>query len=147
MQDASHGRPDAPGGGFPTFGGQRASSENDRELSSRWGASARPGTIGLEKEILVEVLPDRLIVGRELLVPADPDEPTQAIADELTEAMERHVADWGRPPATFYWSPRVRFRVGQGANRQYERIRGSVSRLGLATAVDFVLESEQGGTR
>ncbi|MEX0715847.1 MAG: hypothetical protein WD066_04635 [Planctomycetaceae bacterium] len=143
----SNGRPGEPGVGIPTFGGNRESSENDRELSPRWGASARRGTIGLEKEVLVEVLPDRLIVGRELLVPADPDESIQTIADELVEAMERHVARWGEPPATFYWSPRVRFRVGQGANRQYERIRGPVARLGLSTAVDFVLETEQGGTR
>lgn len=135
--------PDA-GGGFPSFAGANRSSADDRGLSPQFGAGARRGAIGLEKEVLVEVLPDRLIVGRELLVPAGDDDPLKRITEELVEALERHVLGWGEPPANFYWAPRVKFRVGQGANRQYERIRGPVERMGLPTTAQFVLETEPG---
>ncbi|MEX0704895.1 MAG: hypothetical protein WD069_22540 [Planctomycetales bacterium] len=132
--------------GPPAFGrSQPDSSARGGGPSPKWGGFARRGTIGLEKEVLVEVLPDRLIVGRELLVPANPESSAKEITDDLIEAVERHVASWGEAPATFYWSPRVRFRVGQGANRQYERVRGPVERLGISTTAEFVLETEQGG--
>jgi hypothetical protein len=107
----------------------------------RWGFSSPNATIGFEREIPILVTTDRLIVQERQSIRVGKGETREELVKQVVLAVERSVRSWGKPPDSFYWVPTLRFVISPGGNRHYERLAGSVKKLGLQTVAEYRLES------
>ena len=133
--------------GVSPFGAQRAgtsSAASKWRPRRRWGLSNPGATIGFEKEVHIQATADRLVIARQQISVGN-GETKQQLLQLVVVAIAREVRAWGKPPASFYWVPRIRFTISPGGNRHYERIRSSLQDLGLQTSADYRLDSSNSG--
>ncbi len=110
--------------------------------SSRGGHPAvRRGGIGYEKDVVVEVLSDRIVVGDRFTLPYERGQTAGELSAAVLQGVDGVVAGWDAPPRGFHWVPRVRFRVSTGGNIHYERIRTRIEKTGLKSQVEYELGS------
>ncbi len=103
--------------------------------SRRWGTYSRRATIGFERTVAVQVLPDRLIVGRNQVVAARPADSPEEVFEGLVAALDREATSWGRPPDSFYWVPSVSFEAPLDRHRMVERLRNPLKSIGVSSAL------------
>ena len=114
----------------------------------RWGIS-RPGAgIGFEREVLIRVDVDRLIVGRDYRIDFDSlYRNNPELLEQVLHGIQREARSWGKPPASFYWVPRIRFQVGAGGSKTASELKDSLKQAGLFSQVDYVQDSSKSQQR
>ena len=130
---ASHTQRSAPGMQLPAA--SRQQGEQPLSLANRrWGLSEPGATIGFERDLEIEVLSDRLVVGPQTVatrVALNKD----LLMQQLVLAIDIQTREWGRPPANFYWIPAITFNVHPGGDANYERVAKRLRELGLPSSV------------
>lgn len=154
LSDNSAGPARDPNGNRPsassTQSKRKPSSEpSDRELEPemlvgrRWGYCEQGATIGLEREVRVDVTPDKLMIAERYQVAAGNAASRQETFETFATALDRHSREWGRPPQGFHWTPRLRFIVKPEAYGQYEQINSMMTRAGLPTSHELAKTAEK----
>jgi len=103
--------------------------------SRRWGVYSRRATIGFERTVAVQVLSDRMIVGRNQVVAARAGDSVDDVFEGLVAALDREATSWGRPPDSFYWVPSVNFETPLERHRMVERLRAPLKAVGVSSAI------------
>ena len=119
---------------------QRSFEKPNRPEVRRWGIHSRRAAIGFERTVPIQALPDRLIVGRSLVVPVDEGVSASDLADDVARAIDEEAHSWGRPPDSFYWVPSIKFQVSPGGNQHVERLRGPLKQWGLGSSVQYTFD-------
>ena len=109
----------------------------------RWGMSEPGASIGFEREVRVDVYPDRFVIADRFDISNNEGDSKQEVFEDFIKTLERHSREWGRPPTGFFWTPRLKFVVKPDANLQYEQINTLMNRSGLSTAREFTKSTEK----
>jgi len=140
-------RPPLPA--FQPLPGGRSSSRKAGDAAEQrmWGLSGGGARIGFEREITIRVEADRVIVGRDQIIPIGDGQRKKELLDDILRAIDAYTRTWGPPPEDFYWIPSIRFLVSPGGNQHYERLYGRLSRFRISSRADFTLEPFQSPPR
>ena len=127
---------------------KRTQSSKTTLRRRRWGES-RPGAgIGFEREVLIQVDAERLIVGRDYRIDFDSqDRNNPQLLEQVLYGIERQARSWGMPPASFYWVPKIRFRIGPGGSNTASELQESLKQAGLFSKVEYVQDSSKSQQR
>lgn len=114
-----------------------------REVAKRrWGGS-NSGQIGFERQVRMQVYPDRILMGdSQIELPIGPDLKQDELVESVLEGLDDLSQTWGRPPSRFYWVPYLKFEVYPKAEQQYERLHGPLRDWGLFSEVTFQDKSQ-----
>ena len=134
------GPPPAPSLELPSIQRPRL-RETEQPWRRRWGYSDPQGTIGFERDVAAYVDGSQIMIGSQSI--AADDVPQEELVKHVLNAVELHTRTWGQAPKNFYWVPTLRFRMGAGGERQYERIRPSLNQWGLSSTVEPYVASPQ----
>lgn len=113
---------------------------HDGGRERQWGQGRRGGAIGIEREIVMHLYPDRITIV---------DGPSAELPDglgredfhQIVAAMIQVQANsWGEAPAKFTWRPRLRIQVHPGGNQHYVRLKELLQHWGLSSKVEQVLD-------
>lgn len=116
----------------------RDAPTNPEQLASRhWGISEPGASIGLEREIQVEVEPNRYVIGKKHGVPLIDSDSREDTFVKVVTVIDLQAREWGKPPQGFFWKPSVRFVIADGGDANYERIQSMFERAGLATSREY----------
>ena len=112
-------------------------------LSGRhWGVSDSGASIGLEREVRVDVMSDKLVIAEKYEIPVGLGETRQETFELFVTSLDRCSREWGRPPQGFFWTPRVNFVVKPEGSSQYEQVNTMMRRAGLSTSHEFAKSSD-----
>ncbi len=113
---------------------------NDGGKDRHWGKGYRSGAIGIEREIVFQLYPDKLVIvdGPSVTLP-------QGISREefhqIVAAMIQVQANsWGDPPQKFVWRPRLKIEIYPGGNQHYGRLKELLNHWGLSSKVEHILK-------
>ncbi len=121
----------------------KSSDEIDKQLEPemlagrRWGFSEPGASIGFEREVRVDVSPEKLVISEKYEVPVGDDDSKQETFERFATSLDKYSREWGRPPQGFFWTPRLKFVVKPEANAHYEKINAMMTRAGLPTSHEF----------
>jgi hypothetical protein len=127
----------APGGG----GGSGGNANGPREPNWLAGQKTASRAIGIEREVVLEVYLDRLVLPESGL-----EQPLPEYLDRLqfqrllAHLLSEDVAGWGPPPAGFSWRPFLKVNVHPGANLHAGRIDELARQWGVKLRLENVLE-------
>jgi hypothetical protein len=111
-----------------------------------WGKARAKASIGLERKLQIRIYDDRILIGsKDVAVPVGNGETIKEMINQVVMGIDRAVEKWGEPPASFYWSPSIRFVVYPGGNQYYERLREPLEHdWGLATTMELAPDAAGG---
>lgn len=124
-------------------GKQRKKSDRElprdpEQLAGRhWGLSEPGAAIGLERELRIDVEPNRYVIGGKhavTLVDTDSREDTFA---KIVTVLDLQARDWGKPPQGFFWKPSLRYVIADGGDANYERVHSLLERAGLSSTREY----------
>lgn len=113
----------------------------------RWGLSAPDAAIGLEREIRINVEPNRLVIGGKHAIRMGEGESKQETFERLATVIDLQAREWGQPPQGFFWTPSLKFVVAEGGNPHYETARSLAERAGLVTSKEYAADNPEKPTR
>lgn len=103
----------------------------------RWGGS-NVGQIGFEKKVKVQVLADRIVIGKqEVEIEVEPGTTREELVEAVLDGLDNNSQSWGKPPKKFYWIPYLQFEVYKGGVVQYEQLHGPLQEWGIYSDVKF----------
>ncbi|MDB5385788.1 MAG: hypothetical protein JWM11_1434 [Planctomycetaceae bacterium] len=103
----------------------------------RWGGN-NVGQIGFERKIPVQVLADKIILGKnEVEIEIEPGTTRDELVDSILAGLDANSETWGTPPKKFYWVPYLQFEVYKGGVVQYEQVHAPLREWGLFSDVKF----------
>jgi len=108
----------------------------------RWGLHGPRATIGFERQIVLQVESNELVLNQDRRLSINGDESSNELVTQVLNMIEAEVREWGWPPQNFYWVPTIRFELLPGGNQHFERIQGPLRAEGLSTTV--VLQRKPG---
>ncbi|MCC7420325.1 MAG: hypothetical protein IT428_08600 [Planctomycetaceae bacterium] len=121
-----------PGANFGPLSRKRgARAEGER----RWGYYSRRASIGFQRDIPVQVLEDRLVLGQGREIPLEEGTSVKDTVERITDAVEEEARSWGRPPDSFYYVPTLKFVAAPGSEKSIEPLRVPLKREGLTSSV------------
>jgi hypothetical protein len=101
-------------------------------LRRRWGKSEPGAGIGFERDLLIQVDAENLIVGRDYKIDLDlVDRKNPELLEQVLDGIEWEARSWGMPPASFYWVPKIRFQIGPGGINTASELKGSLKQAGI----------------
>lgn len=126
---------DVPAGPGANFG-PRSRRKGPRAPGERhWGYASRRASIGFQRDVTVQVLDDRLIVGNGREIQLDEGTSAKDTVDRIVDAVDAEAWSWGRPPDSFYYVPTLKFVATPGAERSVEPLRVPLKKEGLSSTV------------
>lgn len=105
------------------------------EAERRWGYYSRRASIGFQRDIPVQVLEDRLVLGQGREIPLEEGTSVKDTVERITEAVDEEAHSWGRPPDSFYYVPTLKFVAPPGSEKLIEPLRVPLKREGLTSSV------------
>lgn len=126
---------DAPAGPGANFGPLSRKRGPRGEAERRWGYYSRRASIGFQRDIPVQVLEDRLVLGQGHEIPLKEGTSVKDAVEQITEAVEVEARSWGRPPDSFYYVPTLKFVAPPGSQKSIEPLRVPLKREGLTSTV------------
>lgn len=103
----------------------------------RWGGS-NIGQIGFERKVPVQVLADKIIIGKdEVQIEVEPGTTRDELTTAMLDGLDAYSQGWEKPPKKFYWVPYLEFEVHKGGVVQYEQLHGPLREWGLFSDVKF----------
>jgi hypothetical protein len=118
---------------------KRTQSPKTTLRGRRWGKSGSDAGIGFEREVLIQVDAERLIVGRDYRIDFDSQNRNNPeLLEQVLYGIEREARLWGTPPTSFYWVPRVRIQFGPGGSNTASELKDSLKQVGLFSRVEYV---------
>eukprot|EP00456_Euglypha_rotunda_P044098 TRINITY_DN346_c0_g1_i7.p1 TRINITY_DN346_c0_g1~~TRINITY_DN346_c0_g1_i7.p1 ORF type:complete len:725 (-),score=160.42 TRINITY_DN346_c0_g1_i7:1141-3315(-) len=116
----------------------RDTPSTPEQLASRhWGISEPGAAIGLEREIRIDVEPNRYVIGKKHGVPLVDSDSREDTFVKVVSVIDLQARDWGKPPQGFFWKPSVRFVIADGGDANFERIQSLFERAGLSTSREY----------
>lgn len=113
---------------------------NDGGKERHWGSGYRSGAIGIEREIVLQLHADKLIIvdGPSVSLP-------QGVSREefhqiVAAMIQVQATSWGDPPQKFVWRPRLRVEIYPGGNQHYGRLKELLTHWGLSSRLEHVLK-------
>jgi hypothetical protein len=132
---------------LPTYSLRNAPQSDSGPHRRRWGFSNPRATIGFEREVLIDVSADRLVLGGGQTVQAGDAATREELVQRTLHAVEATARSWGPPPDAFYWVPALKFRVAPGGNMHYERLRAPLREWGLQSSATYTLDAPRTAER
>jgi hypothetical protein len=111
--------------------------EPEHLAGKHWGLSGPGASIGLEREVRINVEPKRYVVGKKHLVNVLDTDSREDTFVKIITVLELQAHDWGEPPQGFFWKPGLRYIVAEGADANYDRIHSMLERAGLSGTREF----------
>ena len=127
-------------------GRKRKSTDRDtptepEQLAHRhWGISEPGATIGLEREVRIDIEPKRYVIGRKHAVAIEDTDSREDSFAKIVTVLDLQARDWGKPPQGFFWKPSLRFVIADGGDANYERVHSLLERAGLASTREYEVE-------
>ena len=129
-------------------GVKRTQSSKTMLRRRRWGNSGPGAGIGFEREVLIRVDVDRLIVGRDYRIDFDSlYRNNPELLEQVLHGIQREARSWGMPPTSFYWVPRIHFQIGPGGSNTASELKDSLKQAGLFSQVEYVQDSSKSQQR
>jgi hypothetical protein len=116
---------------------RNAPTEPEQLASRHWGISEHGAAIGLEREIRIDVEPNRYVIGKKHGVPLIDTDGREDTFVKVVTVIDLQAREWGKPPQGFFWKPSVRFVIADGGDANYERIQPFFDRAGLSTSREY----------
>jgi hypothetical protein len=116
---------------------RNAPTEPEQLASRHWGMSEPGAAIGLEREIRIDVEPNRYVIGKKHGVPLVDTDGREDTFVKVVSVIDLQAREWGKPPQGFFWKPSVRFVIADGGDANYERIHSYFERAGLSTSREY----------
>ncbi len=108
-----------------------------KDFKRQWGIPNPKGTIALEKEMVIVINGDRVIVHNRYRISRTEDRTNAEVAELTIEAMDVIARDWGRPPEQFYWLPNVELVVQRGGEIWKESFKRALEQSGVTVKVSY----------
>ena len=108
--------------------------------SHHWGLSEPGASIGLERELRVDVEPERFVIAGKHAVTVSEIDSKDNIFDRMVTVLDLQARDWGKPPQGFFWKPSLRFVVVKGGDANYEKVRPLIEEAGLSSTREYAQE-------
>lgn len=90
-----------------------------------WGETGGKGQVGvilIERDVRVEIWPDRIQIEEEQPLKITPELSVNKLQFLVAEAIERQVRGWGNAPGGFQWKPQVKVVLHPGGNANLARL-------------------------
>ncbi len=116
---------------------RNAPTDPEQLASRHWGISEPGAAIGLEREIRIDVEPNRYVIGKKHGVPLVDTDGREDTFVKVVSVIDLQAREWGKPPQGFFWKPSVRFVIADGGDANYERIQSFFERAGLSTSREY----------
>jgi hypothetical protein len=116
---------------------RNAPTDPEQLASRHWGISEPGAAIGLEREIRIDVEPNRYVIGKKHGVPLVDTDGREDTFVKVVTVIDLQAREWGKPPQGFFWKPSVRFVIADGGDANYERIHSFFERAGLSTSREY----------
>ena len=127
-------------------GKKRKSSDREtpfepEQLAHRhWGLSDPGASIGLEREVRIDIEPKRYVIGRKHSVAIEETDGREDSFAKIVTVLDQQARDWGKPPQGFFWKPSLRFVIADGGDANYERVHSLLERSGLSSTREYAVE-------
>ena len=106
-------------------------------VNRHWGISEHGAAIGLEREVRIDVEPKRLVIGKKHAIAIEESDTRESTFSKIVTVLDMQARDWGKPPHGFFWKPRVRYVIGDGADANYAQIHPQLEQAGLSSTREF----------
>lgn len=113
---------------------------NGEPRERRWGDPEHSGVIALERTVTIHIREEGVLLEDEPEISLKNGAAYRELKDRLSQTLDRHVSQWGRPPASFYWLPNVTFRIHPGGNQYYQALKALTDEWGIHSTSEQVLE-------
>lgn len=114
---------------------------NLEQLSTRhWGQSDPSASITMEREVVIRVDDNEMIVGKQTLKVGRGESADQLLGAVL-QGVEEEIQTWGRPPRGFFFRPALKFVINPGGNQHVDRLDPLLEKSGLSVTRKFSFES------
>ena len=101
--------------------------------SHNWGLSEPGATIGLERDLRIDVEPTRFVIAGKHAVTVSDTDTRDSIFERMVTAHGPAGTGLGRPPSGFFWKPRLTYVIAEGGDPNYEKIHTLLEHAGLAS--------------
>lgn len=102
-----------------------------------WGLSEPGAAIGLEREVRIDVEPERYVIGKKQVIRIEDSETAEDSFARIVGVLDQQARDWGKPPKGFFWKPSLQYVIADGADANYERVHTLLERAGLSSTRTF----------
>lgn len=114
---------------------------NLEQLSTRrWGQSDASASITMEREVIVRVDSDEMVIGKQTLKVGRGESANQLLGAVL-QGVEEEIQTWGRPPRGFFFRPALKFVINPGGNQHVDRLDPLLEKSGLSVTRKFSFEA------
>jgi hypothetical protein len=117
--------------------GKPRAFEPEQLANHHWGLAAPDAAIGLERDLKIEVEPQRFVVGGKHAVKVRDTDSKEDLFGRLTTVIDLQARDWGEPPHGFFWKPNLQYVIADGGDKNYEQVHTLLERAGLASTKEY----------
>jgi len=119
---------------------QESRMPRDGGRERHWGQGRRSGVIGIEKEIVMHLYPDRISINNGPSADLPPDLGREEFYQIVAAMIQVQANSWGEAPAKFSWRPRLNILIHPGGNQHYARLKELLQHWGLSSKIEQVLD-------
>jgi len=105
-----------------------------------WGLTEPGASIGLEREVRIDIEPKRYVIGKKHAVSIGEKETRDETFAKIVTVLDLQARDWGLPPKGFFWKPSLRYVIADGGDANYDRVQSLLERAGLSSTREFASE-------
>lgn len=98
-----------------------------------------PRSLPAKRFVVVTVDAQQVKFGNQS-VAIETEEDGLRLGTDFSQALEKHVSHWGRPPKGFYWQPAIQFRILPGGNLYYAWLHSATQQWGMSSTVEYVFD-------
>ena len=113
---------------------------NQRANGEPWSFPAPRGAIGIERQIVVHLWPDRIKIDDGLEVNIPPGSSATELQRLMTTEVRRQTNTWKPAPRSFFWKPTVKAMVHPGGNQHAPRVQELADRWSVEFEREYTLQ-------
>lgn len=137
-------RSSSPFDATPPFGqstpGNGSSLLDDGGENRRWGMANRGGTIGIEREVTIDLRSSSIVIDGTLEMKIPQGAGRAELQQMVAQALDVEARTWGTPPTGFCWRPTAQVIVHPGGNTHLARLAELFKHWGLKWQAEQCLD-------
>ena len=104
-----------------------------------WQLPSRRGDIGIERQIVMHLWPDRIGIDNEFEISIPDGVSAEFFQRMMTRAVRQYTDSWEQAPQSFFWKPTLKIVVHPGGNQHFSRIKKLSEQWDVSTRIEQAL--------
>lgn len=115
------------------------SQASSQPVKDPWELPSRRGDIGIERQIVLHLWPERIGIDNEFEIGIPPGTTAEAFQHGLTRAIRQYTDSWQPAPQSFFWKPTLKIVIHPGGNQHVPRIKQLSEQWKVSTRTEQAL--------